>query len=205
MRRVASFTRSDHASGLDRRPSISSDRDWRVCIDACILFFMGCLLGWMPALTGTVLWFLCRGCTPQIFPASLGLNQVPKVGFPSGVYLQHVPTPEPACPRLHRVIGAPPDKVHRRRLRGEAGAQAHVRRHAPGRRAMAAVQDHRLRAPPDERPQTGTGSELRGGKRHQEALGRCAPEKIIQHLQDLTVMMLDSAFKTIQLFIKLLF
>lgn len=45
---------------------------------------------------------------------------------------------------------------------------------------------HRLRAQPNGRPQKGTGPELRGGKRHQKALGRYAPQKIIQHLQDLT-------------------
>ena len=35
--------------------------------------YRDCLLGWTPALTGTVSWFLCRGCTPLNFPASLGL------------------------------------------------------------------------------------------------------------------------------------
>ena len=55
-----------------------------------------------------------------------------------------------------------------------------------GHRAMADAQSHRLRATPDGRPETGTGPELRGGKRPQEALSRCAPKEIFQHLQDLT-------------------
>ena len=67
-----------------------------------------------------------------------------------------------------------------------AGAQAHVHRHDPGFRAMAGAQGHGLLAPPDGYPEAGTGPELRGGKRHQEALGRYAPKEIIQHLQDLT-------------------
>ncbi len=80
---------------------------------------------------------------------------------------------EPARAPVRR--GAEADEDHSQRLRGKAGAQAHVRRHDPGFGAMAGAQGHRLRAPPDGRPQKGTGPELRGGKRHQAALGRYAP------------------------------
>ena len=60
--------------------------------------------------------------------------------------------------------GAEADEEHSQRLRRKAGAQAHVRRHAPGFGAMADAQGHRLRTPTGGRPQKGTGPEVRGGE-----------------------------------------
>src|SRR5512132_3139931 len=42
--RVASFTSSSRPAGDDRRPSITSESDWCIRIDAGTLFDMGCLL-----------------------------------------------------------------------------------------------------------------------------------------------------------------
>jgi hypothetical protein len=53
----------------DKRPSITSESNWRVRIEAGTLFDMGCVL-MAPAATGAGLWYLPRGCTLPNFPAS---------------------------------------------------------------------------------------------------------------------------------------
>src|SRR5512144_201777 len=72
--RVANFTSSSRPAGDDRRPSITSESDWRVRIDAGSLFDMGASL-LAPAATGAGFATPQRGCTPPNFPARLGLHR----------------------------------------------------------------------------------------------------------------------------------
>src|SRR5512143_3863793 len=70
IRRVASLTSSSRPAGDDRRPSITSESDWRVRIDAGTLFAMGCLL----AGAGSHRRRFAnpkRGCTPTKFSSKI--------------------------------------------------------------------------------------------------------------------------------------
>ena len=68
--RVASLTSSSRPAGDDRRPSITSESDWRVRIDAGTLFAMGCLLAGAGSHRR---WFAKpqRGCTPTKFSSKI--------------------------------------------------------------------------------------------------------------------------------------
>ena len=95
------------------------------------------------------------------------------------------PHDEPAGAPLRRGTQALED--HPQRVRRKTRPQAHVRRHDPRRRAVASHQAHRLRAPPDGRPQKGARSRIRGPIRPcQAALERSDRRQIIQQFLDLT-------------------
>lgn len=66
IRRVASFTSFERPSAIESRPSINSERDWRVFIDAGTLRDMGASL-LAPAATGVGFANSQRGYTPTKF------------------------------------------------------------------------------------------------------------------------------------------
>src|SRR5512147_2808423 len=68
--RVASLTSSSRPAGDDRRPSITSESDWRVRIDAGTLFVMGCLLAGAGSLRRRFA-KPQQGCTPTKFSSKL--------------------------------------------------------------------------------------------------------------------------------------
>src|SRR5512143_1010691 len=68
--RVASLTSSSRPAGDDRRPSITSESDWRVRIDAGTLFAMGCLLAGAGSLRRRFA-KPQQGCTPTKFSSKL--------------------------------------------------------------------------------------------------------------------------------------
>src|SRR6266511_2661241 len=103
--RVANFTSSSRPAGDDRRPSITSESDWRVRIDAGTLFDMGCLL----AGAGSHRRRFAnpqRGCTPTKFSSKVrtspftmdaGLRRIDDETAPQPITYRYAPESTAAC------------------------------------------------------------------------------------------------------------
>ena len=88
---------------------------------------------------------------------------------------------QPARTAVRR--GAAKAQNHPQRLRRKAGAQTHVRRAHPRRRALARPALHRVRAAPDRRRQKGTRPGIRG---LDHAAGKVIPAPRFQQIRALT-------------------
>src|SRR5512133_479080 len=96
--RVASLTSSSRPAGDDRRPSITSESDWRVRIDAGTLFAMGCLLAGAGSLRRRCA-SLSKDAPLPNFPASLGLHLGEHVVVPESQDAEATMFEEPPCAR----------------------------------------------------------------------------------------------------------